>query len=239
MDDPAVIWLTASQDKASPSHKDRRDPPQRISLFANTLKLQEDMAPYPFIMDGDNVLTSILWYGKIGSRGFSLECVVNSPAWQRMATIYTYFSDVPGIEDWRMVLEFYRLPTSVYSTRPYFIDSRSRSLDYVVFRPDPRGWDTPIYRAASAQEAENFLSFLNTDNWNDGCFIGQEEGGAWGVFVMNGSVERQIAGYPSLSETLGWACGISRTDLEITVRKAHDTNSKKRYRITDGRAFLQ
>src|SRR3954466_6515939 len=80
----------------------------------------------------------------------------------------------PGAAEWGALRELAVLPEPIQARRPLFIQSRSASRDHVVLRPNERGWNDVVYRAASRAEAEDLLDYLRRRDpaANRDCFIG-------------------------------------------------------------------
>jgi hypothetical protein len=138
--------------------------------------------------------------------------------------------------DWIVLLELQELPKSIVVRRPFFIESRTVSPNWVLYRLDSRGWKTAIYAATSEDDAERLLAFIKQDEWNQACFVGKPEPpGKW-VTVQGGRVI--LGTCRGLNEALRFACEWSlRYDAAEILVKDVSGKSEQVFEVSRGRVL--
>ncbi len=178
-------WISESQAKAHVDGLARPIEFQTVLLSCDREQLARQIPMQPRVISPSAGPPTEMyqWYGRIKARGFCLEvstlgCVGNSAD---MSTHFRPRQDVEG--DWTVLLDLAALPKAIQPTRPIAIESREAAPDFVVYRPDPRGWNDIVYAGRSRGDAEGLLLFLKQDPWNSKCFIDAPEPvGEWTVF---------------------------------------------------------
>jgi hypothetical protein len=181
--------------------------PQIISVMADVSALTKDIPTQPELIPSDNGPPGPTqqWCGRIDDRLITIECEANNSVEERGILIRTGFlKRQDELGDWSAILDLQELPTSIHITRPLFIESRNVGPDCAVYRAHTQGWNTLLYRAASRTEAEDLLTFLRQDRWNEGCFIGEPEPpGKWATIQGD---EVILGGGSELNSALRFAC---------------------------------
>ncbi len=218
--------------------------PQEIDLPADIKKLPAEIPiPPHFDKAGFIPSPSCQWYALIGDRFLILECEeepsVSLGKRVFIHTSYLEYQEKSG--DWTVLLDLSGLPSSIHVTRPNFIMSRVVKPQYVVFRPDPAGWNAAVYNATSHHEAEELMKFLNQDKANDSCFIGPPEPeGCWSAIQKDNGQEHVLCTYPTRSTAISVACDISsRRPLATLLVKDRLNTSKEQYVVSQGRVTKQ
>jgi hypothetical protein len=211
--------------------------PQAIAVVANVLELANDIPIPPEIIPTEDGPPCPVrqWVGRIGDRFFTVECEakVSPHDSALLRTGYLPSQDQRG--DWSVLLEFQPLPKSLYIKRPLFIESRNSNPKYVVYRPHPQGWQTTVYKAESAADAESLLAFMKQDAWNDGCFVGEPSPkGNWAMVQGEG---HSMGTSPELNDALRFACEWSlRYGTEVLVKDLSGAR-KEAFVIRQGRVL--
>lgn len=213
---------------------------QTITVFAETGTLVSEIPTQPIIIQPEHGSPSPThqWYGILGERLITIESEATG-APHNSVVIHTIFlknQDMFG--DWIVLRELQELPKAIYIKRPLFIESRVLRPKCAVYRPDPQGWKTAIYAAASQMDAEELLKFIKQDTWNETCFVGEPASpGKW-VIVQGQSV---ILGTGSgLNEALKFACEWSlRYAPEKIIVKDISGTTKDVYVVFQGKSERQ
>jgi hypothetical protein len=218
-------WLT--RQKAQESYSDSALVPQVISLSADVPELLADIPVAPDYIGTDQgpPLPINRWYGCIDERLIIVDSQVNPHFGHSSVLIHTAFVGEPsGIGDWKILPSLRSLPKAIHVSRPLFIESRARHPPRVVYRPSPQGWKSVLYKAASQADAEQLMSFLTLDAWNQSCFIGNPEpAGNWVAFQG----EERISGSGSeLNAALQIACkwSLRYPGVKVSVRDTSGVN---------------
>jgi hypothetical protein len=216
--------------------------PQMIELPADLKRLTSEMPiPGRFMAMGDIPSPSYQWYAWIGSRPIILECEASVqadiPGRVFLHTSYLKQQDRSG--DWIVLRELGVLPNSIHIARPNYIMSRTINPAYVVFRPDPAGWNGVVYSAASIHEAEELLEFLKQDKSNENCFIGPPEvDGDWSAIQDDNGGEHILCSYPNRNTALSFACSFSaRTPTMTLLVKDRSNMNAEQYFVSQGRVI--
>ena len=173
------------------------------------------------------------WIGLIGERPVVIQ---RDTLHKRCATVLTRFTNHAA--DWEVLRELEGLPAFIRLHRPRFIESRTQSIDHVVYRPDPRGWLSAIYRADSKSEAEALLQFLRQDEWNQDCVIGDGvPEGTWTIARREKNGERDIGCYTNIESALSFASSQSlrEPDSTFAVKNIAAIASSSELRVARGR----
>jgi hypothetical protein len=201
--------------------------PQVLSVAAHTAALLSEIPTEPrLVLPNEGPPSSMNhWYGKRGERLFTIESEASGQLEPASIRIYTGFLETQDADgDWTVLIELEALPSSIYISRPLFIESRNTNPIRVVYRHDPQGWKTPLYKAASTTEAERLLAYLKRDKWNDSCSIGEPEpGGEWAA-IQGGQVIRGTGS--GLNSALKFACqwSLRYAPAELLVRDITGNN---------------
>jgi hypothetical protein len=231
-------WLTFEEIQAMFRGLVRR-PAQMVTLFAEVSSLTSDI-PVQSKQEppGKGPPTAIRrWFGKIGDRLFEIQADASGILNPSAVVVYTFFLPAQDIQgDWSVLVDLKPLPRSIHVARPLFIESRCTTPQFVVYRPDPQGWSTPIYNAASSTDAEHLLAFMNLDGWNEGCFIDDPEPpGKWATIQG----DEVILGTGSdLNSALRFACDLSSRNpsRSFQVKDISERNDEV-YVVCDGRVL--
>jgi hypothetical protein len=173
-------WLT--RDQLQELYRHSPVPTQAISLASDVAALCNDIPVPPEAVGPSDGPASPLnrWYGSIDRRPLVVDAEVTPQPGQTSVLIHTpYAVEQIRSDDWAVLLELRALPKSIFVSRPLFIESRNEPPICVVYRPDPQGWNSALYKAASQEDADRLLKFLRTDDWNESCFVGKQVPGKW------------------------------------------------------------
>lgn len=200
-------WFTYEHGQALvPKQLMRNLVPQALAVVAEVQILAKDIPIRPELIPAEYGPPAPMqqWSGRIGNRLLTVECEATDSPHESVLIQTCFLPDQDEFGDWVVLLELQALPKSIIITRPLFIESRNAHPKCVVYRPESQGWNTPIYKAASLIEADNLLTFMQQDTWNDRCFIGDPEpAGKW--VIIQG--DRVMVGYGSeLHAALRFAC---------------------------------
>jgi hypothetical protein len=212
--------------------------PQVISVMADVQALVRDIPTPPETIPPEYGPPGPVqqWSGRVGHRLFTVECEARDSPHESVLIRTGFLQTQDELGDWVALLELQQLPTSVFITRPLFVESRNVHPKCVVYRPDARGWNTAVYKAASETEAEKLLAFMKQDAWNEKCFVGEPPPpGKW-VIVQG---ERVLVGKGSeLNEALMFACewSLRYGSTELLVKDSTGT-SKEVYVVSQGRVL--
>lgn len=230
-------WFTLNEVIAQ-KFQVRGSPPQYLEFSANLRHLMEQIPNPPnFEESGFISGPSYQWYGRMNDRPLIVECEKDIEDNNQSVFIHTsYLPRQDQLGDWSVLGELSDLPSSICITRPKFILSRSTTPKWVVFRPDPAGWNAVIYNASSRHEAQNLLDFLNKDAFNSCCFIGPPEPeGLWSAIRTVKGREEVLCTYPTRSGALSVACRLSsRMPSEFLVVKDRSNASTTQYLVSGG-----
>lgn len=210
--------------------------PQMIILCADTSQLVVDIPVQPTIISPDNgpPVAVWQWYARLADRLIVIESAADAPFQQSAINIYTHFlqrQDTCG--DWSVLIDLQPLPASIYVARPLFIESRAISPQFVVYRPDPQGWNTAVYKATSRADAEALVDFIMADRWNEACFIGEPEpAGKWAIAHKDEIILGTGSG---LNWALKSACEMSQKNPSVMYRVVDiSKTSSDVYRVYKG-----
>lgn len=212
--------------------------PQAIGVMADVRTLVRDIPIHPELIPPEYGPPGPMqqWSGQIGDRLFTVECEANDSPHDSALISTGFLQNQDKLGDWVVLLELLELPKSIYITRPLFIESRNVHPKCVVYRPDPQGWKTAIYKAASQAEAENLLAFMKQDTWNEKCLVGEPSPpGKWAI--VQG--ERVMLGYGTeLNEALKFACewSLRYAPIVLVVKDVSGVNTKE-YVVSEGRVL--
>lgn len=231
-------WLTYSEarDVAQVLGFNQSEP-QIVTLFAYSDRLISEIPTRPVLIPAGNVPPSAIhqWFARIGDRLLIVECEANDPPHDSVMIRTGYLRNQDDLGDWVVLEDVQALPLPIYARRPLFIESRNTQSPRVVYRPDPQGWNTAVYRAGSQAEADSLLAFMMQDAWNVGCYVGGPSlQGQW--VVVQGKEE--LRGTSSeMNEALRFACEWSlRYGTNVLVKDASG-KSKEVFVIRQGRVL--
>jgi hypothetical protein len=230
-------WLTREQ--AQEACATNRSEPQLISVAADVAELWGEIPVVPDLIGSDQGAPSPVnrWYGCIGNRVFSVEAQAHPRLDHSSVALYTPFLEQQStFGDWAVLLELRPLPKPIHVSRPLFIESRNQHPTRVVYRPDPQGWNSVLYKAASKDDADRLMSFLSTDAWNQSCFVGDPEpAGEWVVCQGEEVIGR---GGCEFNQTLRVACkwSLRYPRTKVVVKDISGLNSAV-FRIEQGRVL--
>jgi hypothetical protein len=236
-------WLT--QDDIARLPKAIDSPIQTISVVANLTRLSTEIPLLPQLVTEDEGLPSATqrWCCQIEGRFVCIEQELcpNPRATDQVAIYTPFLHSNEGSGDWKVLLELEKLPESIIVTRPLFVESRTTSPCCVIYRPDSRGWSDSVYRSSSYLEANEFLSYLKKDTWNDLCYIGEPSPlGEWSIIVLELDQQRVLGAYPEKNVALRVACEMSlRQEIgqPISVKDLSGLHPTETYKISLGRVM--
>jgi hypothetical protein len=182
------------------------------------------------------------WYAQIGSRVIVLEWAPQVPLFSETILLLTSFQPMKEhVNDWTVLLELSQLPKAIDVSHPIFIASRADPSTHFVYRRQLAGWDLPLYRAGSLDDAEGLLAHLQKTPGNESCLIGEPEvRGQWEVIANRDGNEVVIACYPEKSSSLRFACEASSKSAStatLIVRNRTRTRREEHYIISIGRVI--
>jgi hypothetical protein len=212
-------WLSFNNARIAARELVRDYAPQVVALVADTVALREEIPVQPQLISPAEGPPSAMhrWYGRIHNRLITIESETTAAVGRSSVMLYTGFLEMQDeLGDWAVLLDLRTLPRSILFSRPLYIESRNVDASAIVYRPEPQGWKTAVYKAASLTEAETLLAFLKHDDWNDACFVGEPEPpGKW-VTIQGGEV---VLGTGSgLNSALKFACDWSVTYAPIILQ---------------------
>lgn len=212
---------------------------QEVLLEANAQALRNEIPTEPHLIPTSDGPPQPLhrWYGTIDDRIFSLECAQNDSEAESAVLIFTPFlSRQDQLGDWSILEELRVLPPSVRVLFPIHIASRTVNPSHVVFRPTGKGWNKPVYSAASLHEAEQLTRFLRNDSQVEEYVIGPPHPqGDWRLIQGE---EIKLGCDSSLSGTLEFACDWSnRYAARTFVVRDVSGSCKDVFHVRDGRVI--
>ncbi len=233
-------WLTC--DDAIRGFQSAARSVQHLSVVADHVMLHTDIPCTAHLVLPDDGPPSPVyrWYGQVESRYIVIECEVQAQELElNSVTLLTPFvENVEAQSDWTAILELRGLPRSIQLSRPLFIQSRAPNPKFAVYRPDPRGWNDPIYSAFSHRDAGSFLEYLKNDSWNDSCVVGPLElPGEWTIATKNDSKSRVFGAYPEKHVAIRVACEQSLKDSNLSSLVVSDSSGAHPndvYYVADG-----
>src|SRR5690349_9395421 len=155
-----IRWITFEQAESLPAHWPREEP-QPIELPVDRQQFFRDVPVAPRRLESDGLFMPYpvdSWYCTIDSRVI----VVELDAYEDSITVARPFpNSEAGQHDWESLKELLALPSSIDVLHPAFIGSRAKQHSHFVYRRRPAGWDSPLYRAASLDDAQSLLTYLH------------------------------------------------------------------------------
>jgi len=219
----------------------RGSPPQYLEFPAELHHLAAQIPTPPHFEESGLIPgPSYQWYGRTNDRPLIVEREKEIDDNNQRVFVHTsYLSRQDQLGDWSVLGELSDLPASILVTRPRFILSRTTTPKWVVFRPDPAGWNSVIYNASSEGEAQDLLDFLNRDESNSGCFIGPPEPeGLWSAIRTAKGRDEVLCTYPTRSAALSVACVISsQSPSEILLVKDRSNANPNLYLVSGGQVI--
>ena len=231
-------WLTLEKAIAQ-NFQVHGSPPQYLEFPADIKKLSAEIPTIARAEEAGLIPgPSYQWYAQCGDRWLILECEQDPQSSSTRAFLHTsYLQRQDQFGDWSVLTELSNLPSAISVTRPTFILSRTTMPEWVVFRPDPAGWNSVVYNASSHRDAENLLAFLKNDTYNNNCFIAQpEREGLWSAIRTVEGEEEVLCTYPTRSGALSVACHFSNEKpSELLVVRDRSSASSQQYFVSGGR----
>lgn len=231
-------WLSPSDAEKLLVRPDQE--PQTFLFFCGHGDLTTSLPVKPRHISTDEgaALPTNEWVGLIGDRPVVIQQEqLRDRGETNPVTVLTPFPS-SGAQEWSPLRELAVLPEPIQASRPLYIQSHSTSRDHVVRRPNKRGWNDVLYRAASRDEAEDLLHYLRREPWNRQCFIGSTEPpGQWTIFAPNGSEARILGAYPEVDAALQFASRMSMYPPHevLLVKDVSERRNSNEYRIVHGR----
>ncbi|GAA4440177.1 hypothetical protein [Bremerella cremea] len=232
----AMKWITCDQAAEITHGMSEGQVIQEIVLGTDVRTLRDEIPVEPHLLAVSDELPSPVfrWYGLIEDRVFSLECdetAYNSEPSALISTPYLSRQDQSG--DWTVLTELLSLPNSIQVRCPKYVASRTIDPEHVVFLPTGRGWDTPVYLAASLEEAEQLVRFLSNNVQQVDYFVGPPEPlGDWRITQGEQEYNRSDV---TLSSTLQNACDWSmRYPERLFVVQDISRSSDRMFQICNG-----
>lgn len=236
----SVRWITFEEAESLPAPWPREEL-QPIELSVDRPSLLHEIPIAPRRLESDGLFMPYpvdSWYCTIDSRVIVLEL----DAHEDSIIIARPFRKGDAVQhDWESLKELLALPRSIDVLHPVFIGSRAKQHTHFVYRRQPAGWDSPLYRAASLEDAESLLAYLHKTPGNESCFIGEPEiRGEWEVIANQNGNEVLIACYPERSTSLSFACTFTakeRRTAPLMVQNRTRIRADEQYVVANGRVI--
>jgi hypothetical protein len=203
-------WLTHEQAQEFGHSRTEWPRPQVLGLPVDAQRIADDIPIPPIIVPTSDGPPSITWrwLALFEHRLIVIDIAVHKSALDNTAYCQTHFfptQDARG--DWSVLLELQALPATFDILFPTYIESRMVGSQHIVYRPDFRGIEIPIYNGSSLSDALGLVEYLRRDGRNCSCFVsGPHPDAGWKITDDAGSCH---GGIGPLNSQLMQACELS------------------------------
>ena len=137
---------------------------------------------------------------------------------------------------WQTLLAIAPLPSSIDLHDVWHIETPHDSpFTHVVIRDDPRGFDSPIYRASSLLDAKTLLDYLRRNSQVNFAIQEPDPEGNWQVWEYHDDDRLCVGNYPFRSSTVAYACSLTDDGTKTIRVSSANSSDDREYLVQNGR----
>ncbi|KLU05194.1 hypothetical protein RISK_002770 [Rhodopirellula islandica] len=209
--------------------------PHELHLGIDATAFLRDIGIAPHITDYEESYPASLhrWYARVGELYLTIDLSA-SPADHDACTVTTRLP-LDGYP-WETLRAIEQLPNSIDLHDVWHIETPDDStVTHVVIREDPRGFDSPVYRASSKLDANSLLDYLRCDSQVHYAVQKPDPDGNWQVWEHHDDGRLCIGNYPNRSSSVALACNLTRDGSKTIRVSSSNSPDLREYLVADGR----